>query len=110
MSNEANTPIEEGLRQLRLRYLKQLEERVTLLKKLHENGIQQELHAEDRLFLRALTHKLAGSGSIFGFPLITQSGKALEQALLEQPELSTDRILSLLNNLIEACTEAKSST
>ncbi|MES2208332.1 MAG: Hpt domain-containing protein [Pseudomonadota bacterium] len=109
MNDKVTQPMAEGLRQLRTRYLTQLEERIDYLKNHHEIANKNEFNEEERLSLRSLAHKLAGSGSIFGFPHITQAGQALEQALLEGSKSSHNEILSLLTILIDACLAAKNA-
>jgi DNA-binding response OmpR family regulator/HPt (histidine-containing phosphotransfer) domain-containing protein len=107
--NEANQKnIQDKMRQLVQNYLKQLDDRIDKIEhfcKLLEINL---LTQEDREELRRYAHKLSGTGATYGFPAISESGRALEEWLDEHPDYS-ETLLQLTYNLLTACRDAKQS-
>ncbi len=91
---------------LKANYLKQLQERKERLEQLlvlcERNGFESESRAE----LQQQAHKLAGTGATYGFPAISATGKALEEALIDHPGAEAAHFIALLQALLAACASA----
>lgn len=106
MTNETTSVVQDKMQALRKRYLVQLQERLEGLERLQSLCQAQSLSEDDRLTLRTIAHKLAGTGSTFGFPQISEAGRTLELALVEQPSASIATLMPLLTQLTHTCQEA----
>jgi DNA-binding response OmpR family regulator/HPt (histidine-containing phosphotransfer) domain-containing protein len=93
--------VNDLLKPLRGMYLAQLRERVESVAAFAEQCRVSAAAANERQVMKALAHKLAGSGTTYGFPLITQTARALEEAL----DASADdaRLLALSESLQHVC-------
>lgn len=109
MTTDANIQVQDAMRGLRVRYLIQLEERLQSLIQLKKKSEIGTLQDNDRQSLQFLAHKLAGSGTTFGFPAISEAGRILEVKLIEQPLADREMLMPLLLDLIRICTEARQS-
>lgn len=99
--------ISEKMIQLRGRYIIQINERLKELIRFRDIARIRAWHAEEQEALLFVAHKLAGSGTVFGFPMITMHGHALEKALRYPDAETASEQVQLLDQLIIACEAAK---
>ena len=101
MSNALN----EKLRILQIQYLEKLAEWRDHLQAFHqkENWDQKDL---ERLIY--LSHKLSGSGGMYGYNEISSAGQALESHLLSSSH-DRETASALLQSLLSACEDALGS-
>jgi DNA-binding response OmpR family regulator/HPt (histidine-containing phosphotransfer) domain-containing protein len=100
-----NPTPEDLLKPLRGMYLAQLRERTESVAAFLQHCREGTLSAEERELMKGLTHKLAGSGTTYGFPLITQSARALEEAL-RTVSGSVSTLILPVESLVHACGQA----
>lgn len=98
MSNPAN----DLLKPLRGMYLAQLRERTESLSAFLLQCREGTPHEGDLQVVKSLAHKLAGSGTTYGFPLITQTARALEEGL-SAGNLEAGALASLTESLFNVC-------
>jgi DNA-binding response OmpR family regulator/HPt (histidine-containing phosphotransfer) domain-containing protein len=91
---------------LKVDYLKHLGERKARLEQLLLGCENNTLTYEDRLELRTQAHKLAGTGTTYGFPDISEFGRKLEDDLIDYPNESPIFFISRTQDLLKACTAA----
>ncbi|MES2205423.1 MAG: response regulator [Pseudomonadota bacterium] len=84
--------------QLHVEYLEQLQEQYLTLKELRYKIIEENIDSESYQQLKFLAHKIAGAGSAFGFPAISQAAKHVVTAK------SSETTLSALIILMNLCT------
>lgn len=101
--------IEEKMKSLRVKYLKQLEERIIILEKCLNNTLEHKMTPKDWNELKFHSHKLSGNGAVFGFPEISRSARLLEIAL-SSPEFNNDSIIPLIKQIIKVCHNALKTT
>ena len=106
MSNIPGTSVEEKMRALRTRFIGQLRERLDRLKQLRKQSSENRLGEAERSEIKFLAHKCSGSGSTFGFPTISQAGRALEEVLINRPNIPSTQLLPYLDTLISECKDA----
>jgi DNA-binding response OmpR family regulator len=106
MSSSAPQKIDESMRLLRQRYVQRLHEQLHVLNRLLALCEKQLLAEEDRQALRMQAHKIAGTGKTYGFQMISEKAKNVEEALLTNPETTTDQLVPLLHQLISVCKNA----
>ncbi len=92
------------LKPLRGLYLAQLRERASTVETFLAHCREGNVGPSEREVMTGLAHKLAGSGTTYGFPLITQSARLLEQALAE--DLPAAQLAPLAESLAHACAQA----
>jgi DNA-binding response OmpR family regulator/HPt (histidine-containing phosphotransfer) domain-containing protein len=83
-------------------YLAQLRERVGSVASFLQQCRDGTAQENERLVMRNLAHKLAGSGTTYGFPLITQTARQLEESLdagTEDPAV----LAALTESLLHVC-------
>lgn len=90
------------LKPLRGMYLAQLRERTESVATFLTGLRTGALHENERQVLKALAHKLAGSGSTFGYPLVTQTARTLEEALGNQ-DVDIARLEHLTESVQQVC-------
>ncbi|MCD6025354.1 MAG: two-component response regulator [Fibrobacteria bacterium] len=90
------------LKPLRGMYLAQLRERVESVASFIEQCRAGAAQDNEKQVMKALAHKLAGSGTTYGFPLITQTARALEEAL-DDASTPDSRLLALAESLQHVC-------
>lgn len=95
---------EDLLKPLRGLYLAQLRERASTVETFLNHCREGNVGPSERELMTGLAHKLAGSGTTYGYPLITQSARLLEQALVDG--LPIDGIAPLAESLAHACAQA----
>jgi DNA-binding response OmpR family regulator/HPt (histidine-containing phosphotransfer) domain-containing protein len=100
-----NPSPDDLLKPLRGMYLAQLRERTESANVFLAHARSGAVSAEERELMRQLAHKLAGSGTTYGFPVITQTARALEEAL-QIPEAPPDSLALLAESLAHACAQA----
>ncbi len=96
------------LKPLRGMYLAQLRERAASVTEFLKHCRTGKLPAGEAELMHGLAHKLAGSGTTYGFPLITQSARALEEALAPEraDAVSAETLVPLVESLDHACAQA----
>lgn len=98
--------IEERMSNLRRAYLDVLRERAVLIERAlrqYENGDRSKVAHDE---LRAIVHKLAGTGATYGFPALSTRAREVE-TLLRKGTAATDRALrDGISNLLVACRTA----
>lgn len=99
-----NAP-DDLLKPLRGLYLAQLKERATTVESFLGHCRDGSVPADERDVMMKLAHKLAGSGTTYGFPLITQSARALETALADGVT-SPEALAPLAESLAHSCAQA----
>jgi CheY-like chemotaxis protein/HPt (histidine-containing phosphotransfer) domain-containing protein len=98
--------VAERMRPLRVLYFESLRERMQVIERALVLLVSHELHQpQDRLALRNEAHKLAGTGATYGFPAISDAGKALESALVRD-DAGHEQLLALVAELLHVCHEA----
>ncbi len=105
MQNEDTLLDEEMMAPLRAFYLKELETKYARLKSLLDTALKGSLSPEQKEDLLMLSHTLSGSGASYGFPALSDKGRALEQRLLTEHSFSKETLRDL-QNLNEACERA----
>lgn len=109
MQHAASNHLEEKMLGLKLRYLEQLAERHAWISLLLASYTQTTaIEPEDRHELQEKVHKMAGTGTIYGFPHITERAKLLEEVLIDYPQARDIEIIPLIQHLLTACEEALS--
>lgn len=103
MTNEA---FQNKLQQLCQEYVKRLPDDIHRLKDFLAE-IEADSSAEDpRQGLKQLAHKLSGTGGSFGFPSISEAGRDLEEALLDDLQFPVAPLTKKTQILIDACLAA----
>jgi DNA-binding response OmpR family regulator/HPt (histidine-containing phosphotransfer) domain-containing protein len=102
MSDTMPQTMQDKMRPLRLNYLRQLHERKGKIERLIALQEQSALSREDRAELKSQAHKLAGTGATYGFPKISEAGRALEDWMDGHSENSRN-LLGLTFNLLDVC-------
>lgn len=97
------------LKPLRGMYLSQLRERTGSVDAFLVHCRAGTLPTGEADLMKGLAHKLAGSGTTYGFPLITQTARALEEALAAG-ETDAGTLASLAESLAHACGQALLAT
>jgi len=98
------------LKELNGRYLAGLSEQESLFKSLADTARAGRLAAEELADLRHRSHKLAGSGATYGFPDVSRTAAAMENALESEVAASKHMLVFHLDNLIDACIAAHTSS
>ena len=106
MNSITQQQISDNLRPLRQRYIQNLQERIQDLNRLIRLCEENLLSDEDRQSLRSHAHKLAGTGKTYGFQSISENARILEEALIYDPRLESERIGVFLRRLIADCMSA----
>jgi HPt (histidine-containing phosphotransfer) domain-containing protein len=100
--------IEDLMRPLRIQYQHDLSTRIELLEEFADQiasgSIEQDRIAE----VTSIAHKLAGTGTTFGFEDISRYGKELEIILLRTGEFNNEEVSASLSQLLVACRSAQS--
>ncbi len=96
---------EELLKPLRGMYLAQLRERANSVDAFLVHCRSGAVPDGERTMMASLAHKLAGSGTTYGFPLITQTARALEDALAD-PAATPASLAPLAESLAHSCQQA----
>ena len=105
----------ESLQALRKKYLERMTGTIEELKKLQQSAARASEAAPFQELCQAF-HRLAGSGATYGYPVITEAGRAAEtylDALLESadaaPSDAASRIADFIQDLEKAHAEARRS-
>jgi two-component system cell cycle response regulator len=98
-------PLDDLLKPLRGLYLSQLRERIGTVDNFVNHLKEGSVSVEERGIMIGLSHKLAGSGTTYGFPVITQTARTLEE-VLSDPNATHDRIENSAESLAHACSQA----
>jgi DNA-binding response OmpR family regulator/HPt (histidine-containing phosphotransfer) domain-containing protein len=104
-----NPSPDDLLKPLRGMYLAQLRERTVSAEAFLAHCRSGTVPGNERELMAGLAHKLAGSGTTYGFPLITQAARALEEALQAKdgpPDASAALLAPLAESLVHACGQA----
>lgn len=73
-------------------------------------GLDEALHAHDVVGVRHIAHQLKGSAAGYGFPIITETAKVIDQTLREdESERGLERVQQHVAELIELCQRASGS-
>ncbi len=99
-------PEQDLLKPLRGMYLAQLRERTESVEAFLGHCREGRVTADENAVMQRQVHKLAGSGTIYGFPLITQTARALDEALQASSPTSPSALASLTESLLNACGQA----
>ena len=99
-------PEQDLLKPLRGMYLAQLRERTESVEAFLGHCREGRVTEDEAAVMQRQAHKLAGSGTIYGFPLITQSARALDEALQTIPTASPAVLAGLTESLLHACGQA----
>jgi DNA-binding response OmpR family regulator len=105
MPNDAAVSMQNNMRALTQRYLENLG--------AHYNQIERVLHLaecgalgeESRTELKFQAHKLAGTGTTYGFPAISETGRRVEEMLIDHPG-DSETLIALIHDLLNACSSA----
>jgi DNA-binding response OmpR family regulator/HPt (histidine-containing phosphotransfer) domain-containing protein len=100
---------EDLLKPLRGMYLAQLRERAESAQAFLDHCREGAVPANESKLMEELAHKLAGSGTTYGFPLITQTARALEEALRDTGARAGTQpaaLAILAESLVHACGQA----
>ncbi len=106
MSLEKARSLSAGMQALQIRYLEQLAVRHQQIVDMLPAIIRGDLGTGPGARLQSEAHKLAGTGSTYGFPRISETGKRLEEALLARPQLPSGKVANLVRALLDACEAA----
>ncbi len=85
--------------ELHAEYLAQLHEQHVVLERLRDVLTKESFSSTGYQELKFLAHKMAGSGTLFGYPNVSQAAKAVEIAK------NSDTTISALITLINLCTK-----
>jgi hypothetical protein len=107
MSSNQPVNMEDLLAPLRARYVQELEERQKLLESYLEAIRRNEFTDVLREETRKLAHKLAGTGTTYGFPVISEKGKILDDKLRDNLQTEASVIAIDLESLLAACKTAR---
>src|ERR1700722_6499650 len=99
MSTENKTISSHMMAPLVQKYLQRLQERDLEIKALLEHAEQQDFTPAAREQLRHYAHNLSGSGATYGYPNISNAGRALEEAIDAHAPGST--VIALAKALLE---------
>ncbi|HEX2612660.1 MAG TPA: response regulator [Fibrobacteria bacterium] len=97
-----NPSPEDLIKPLRGMYLAQLRERTTTVEAFLARCRAGAAPPGEASVMEGLAHKLAGSGTTYGFPLITRTARALEEAL----RAGAEPLAPLVESLHHACAQA----
>ena len=102
---------EDLIKPLRGMYLSQLRERTATVEAFVARCRAGALPSDEAAVMEGLAHKLAGYGTTYGFPLITRTARALEDALRADAGVSADpaapaALVPLAESLHHACAQA----
>lgn len=103
MNDEA---LQNKLHQLQQEYLQRLAEDISSLDSLLEKVQEHHTDLPSRKELQQIAHKLSGSGGIFGFQPISEAGRELEEALIDNPHLPVEILTEKTQALMHACADA----
>lgn len=106
MPNGDPKQVVQRMAQLRQKYLSQLEDRKNILREYLAKSESRSITDQDRVEIINLSHKLAGTGSTYGFPTISSSAKKLEETLLSNPMVPHKQLSDLINDILESCDKA----
>lgn len=110
MSNSLSTEMADKMAPIRQRYFEILRQRMVIVEKAVALIPKQAFaDAADRAELQSEAHKLAGTGTTYGFPNISDRARLLEDALMANPDSGPDNLLELANQLLTVCHEALST-
>ena len=99
--------IDAQLRQLRGRYMRTMLGQMTTLETALGKCRHEDLSAESWGQLHILAHKLAGTGTMYGFPRISEHAMQLDDDMNIEPK-SADSVLSdTVQALLDACRAAQ---
>jgi len=94
------------LKPLRGLYLAQLRERAGTVETFLAHCRAGSVPSGELTIMAGLAHKLAGSGTTYGFPLITQTARSLEEALISGSAPDAAALTPLVESLAHACAQA----
>lgn len=100
MTDDRAGIVNAKMNELRQRYKSQLAERMELINNLI-SSINQTNGKSDYLELKSVAHKLAGTGTTFNFPAITETAHALE-TYIDSAIYNKAKLLYLSEKLINA--------
>lgn len=109
MNDIPQQSLPEKMQALKVSYITQLKERQAILERLLAACSQNTLSLEERTELKSQAHKLAGTGTTYGFPDISEHGRTLEDALIDQPDALAQSFVALTQSLLDACNAAIAS-
>ena len=106
---KANSTLTDSLDSIRKTYVAGLSERIKILQEFRSRLITEE--EDNSQFVQAATcvHKLAGSGTTFGYPNISNIAHELEVILTSEETTMFDKKVQLIDDLIDECRQAKNS-
>ncbi|RYZ14290.1 MAG: response regulator [Alphaproteobacteria bacterium] len=96
-----NTSAEGSRLELRRRYIRQLDERMRLLKPMAARLALETMSLADFEILEREAHRLSGSGAVYGYPAVSSTAGALELGLRNGVRDTTE-IAALLAPLMKA--------
>jgi HPt (histidine-containing phosphotransfer) domain-containing protein len=108
MQNNINDSIEENMHGLRVQYLERLKPRIKEFEKFLITAESGSLTQKDIDDIKFQAHKLAGTGTTYGYPEISEAGMNLEDLLIASPHGNAKTTI-LLRTLLNACIEAQTS-
>lgn len=103
MAAKNNQAVADIMRGLRLQYLEQIKERLSVLIPL---AAKSEWDATERATARTQAHQLSGTGTTYGFKAISETGRVLEEALIDHSAEGAEFFKQPLAALIQACQDA----
>jgi DNA-binding response OmpR family regulator len=96
---------DKAMESLRRKYSERLRERGAQIYELANLACQRPLTSEERFALQNHAHSLAGSGATYGYPEISEDGRALEKSIEEGASASdfvplVERLFSTFNTIL----------
>ncbi len=95
--------IAEKMAALRINYRNQLAERLPQIEHIAAQDTWQPAHRQELL---THAHQLAGNGATFGFPTISDTGRILEEQLIDHMAQAPEFFRPALHALLAACRDA----
>jgi twitching motility two-component system response regulator PilH len=108
--NEAQAQVALQMQALRKRYVEKLEESLSVIEAGIDACDTADMTPEQRETIRTCAHRLAGTGTTYGFAAISTTARALDDVLKATPMIPVNRLKPLLERLYDACSEARSQT
>ena len=107
VSLKTDEQVEIQLRLLRGRYLRSMVAQMATLEKVIGQCEHGPLRIEVSRQLRAVAHKLAGTGEMYGFAAISEHALHLDDEMAVEPGIADDALRDLTRRLLDACRAAQ---
>ncbi len=104
--NPALSEFDIHLSRLRIRYLETVAALLASIEAVLRHCEDGALEDSHRAELRAISHRLSGTGKTYGFPAISSSARSIDHQLKEQPDVLATDLMQLIYPLVVACRNA----